>query len=283
MNVPDTAMEYRVFGGMGKKVSAVGMGTYYDPLWIVTAYLGWRRGSAAKLSALLKGYECGINLVDTAEVYGSEPIVGEMIKAVGRDNVFVATKVWSNHLRADALKKALQRSLARLGVGYVDLYQIHRPNSSVPIEETMHAMEDLISAGRIIDAGVSNFSLRQTVAANNALKKNQLLSTQMDYSLINRSIERDLVPYCVENKMNILAYYPLGHGKLVRSAAVVEIAKKLGKSPAQVALNWLVSKPYVYPIPRASQPLHVAENSGATGWLMPGELRGELERLFPSP
>ena len=196
------------------------MGTYYDPQWIATAKtLGWRRGAASKVEALKAGLDGGINFIDTAEIYGSEELVARAIVGRKREDLFIATKVWSNHLRRDALVKALEKSLKRLGTSYVDLYQVHFPNTKVPIAETMGAMEEMKDKGKLLSIGVSNFSLKQTIDANAALKKSQLASNQVDYSLANREIEADLLPYCESNKITIIAYYPLGHGKLTGPGA----------------------------------------------------------------
>jgi diketogulonate reductase-like aldo/keto reductase len=260
------------------------MGTYYDPQWIATAKaFGWRRGAAAKVEALKTGLDGGINFIDTAEIYGSEELVAKAIAGRKREDLFIATKVWSNHLRRDALVKALERSLRRLGTAYVDLYQAHFPNTKIPIAETMGAMEEMKEKGKLLSIGVSNFSLKQTIDANAALKKSQLASNQVDYSLANREIEADLLPYCESNKIAIIAYYPLGHGKLAGAGArerMDAVCKAHSKTPAQVALNWLVSGRNVFAIPRASTAEHVRENLGASGWELRPEERTALESAF---
>ena len=268
------------FGKTGRKVSEIGMGTYYDPPWIAKAFIGWRSEASAKIQALEAGFESGITLVDTAEIYGSEPLVARAIAKVKRDDIFLATKVWPLHLHREAVVKALDKSLGRLGTTYVDLYQVHQPNSRVPISETMAAMEELVRAGKIRHVGVSNFSLEQTKEANSALPKSQLSSVQPDYSLANRRIEKDLLPYCEENGIAVLAYFPLGHGKLVSDYKIAETADKYGKTKAQTALRWLAKKKGVFPIPRASTPLHVRENVGASGWELTDEDNAKLGAAF---
>lgn len=274
-------MEYKPFGKTGVRVSAVGMGTYYDPLWILTGMLGWRRGSKAKIEAIRTGIELGINLIDTAEIYQSEPLIAKAIRGFRREDLFLATKVWSNHLRRESLIRSLEASLRKLEVSYVDLYQVHFPNPHVPISETMSAMEEMVDKGKIRFIGVSNFSLTQMVEAQTALKKYELSSTQMEYSLANRSIERDILPYCERNGIAVLAYYPLAHGKLASNRELGQIAAKYGKTPAQLALNYLASKTNVFPIPRASKAEHVRDNAGSVGWTISEEDRLRLEKLFP--
>ncbi len=273
-------MKRKAFGKTGREVSEIGMGTYYDPLWIATSYMGWRRGAAKKIEAVRAGLEAGITLVDTAEIYGSEPLVAEAVRGKKRDELFIATKAWSNHLRRDALKRSLEKSLKRLGVSCVDLYQVHFPNRRVPIGETMAAMEDLVEAGKVLHVGVSNFSLQQIQEANAALPKSQLSSVQLPYNLMNRAVEKDILPYCAREGIAFLAYFPLAHGKLVSNQALAAICEKYGKTAGQLALRWLARKDGVFPIPRASASDHVVEDAGASGWDMTDEDAAQVERLF---
>ncbi|MDV3278048.1 MAG: aldo/keto reductase [Nitrososphaerales archaeon] len=273
-------MRRKTFGKTGREASEIGVGTYYDPLWIATAFMGWRRGAAKKVEAIGAGLEAGITLVDTAEAYGSEPLVAEAIRGRKRDKFFVATKAWSNHLRRDALKRSLEKSLKRLGVSYVDLYQVHFPNKRVPISETMAAMEDFVRAGKILHVGVSNFSLQQIQEANAALPKSQLSSVQLPYNLMNRAVEKEILPYCVRERIAFIAYFPLAHGKLVSNQRLAAVCAKYGKTASQLALRWLARKDGVFPIPRASEPGHVAEDAAASGWDLTDEDAMQLERLF---
>jgi diketogulonate reductase-like aldo/keto reductase len=273
-------VQEKEFAKTGRKVSEIGMGTYYDPLWIATAFLGWRRGAAAKVEAVKAGLDAGMTLVDTAEIYGSEPLVAEAISGRKRDEIFLATKVWPNHLHRDALVRSFNHSLKRLQTAYIDLYQVHAPNPGVPIRETMTAMEELIGEGRMMHVGVSNFNLEQLQEAQSALPKSELSSVQPDYSLINRSVERDVLPYCDREKIAVLAYYPLGHGKLPSDHRLDPLGSSRGKTRAQVALQWLAGKANVFPIPRASKAEHVRENAGASDWEISDSERAELERTF---
>ena len=268
------------FGKTGRKVSEIGMGTYYDPLWIAKAFMGLRSGSSKKALALKTGFESGITLVDTAEIYGSEPIVARALAETKREDVFLATKVWPLHLHREAVIRSLEKSLKRLGTTYVDLYQVHQPNSRVPITETMSAMEELVKTGKVLHVGVSNFNLEQTQEANSALPKSQLSSIQPDYSLINRGIEKDLLPYCEANGIAVLAYFPLGHGRLASDSKVGEAARAYGKTNSQTALRWLARKKAVFPIPRASTVEHVQENVGASGWEMADADAAKLDATF---
>jgi diketogulonate reductase-like aldo/keto reductase len=237
------------------------------------SFLRQRGSMSEKIAALKKGLELGINLIDTAEIYQTEDIVAEAIKGYERDDLFIATKVSGNHLGYNNVLKAAYDSLNRLECSYIDLYQIHWPNSSVPIEETMKAMEKLVEDGKVRYIGVSNFSLEQMRKAEEALSKNKLASNQVEYNLIVRGIEKDLLPYCELKGITILAYQPIAQGALASpnkklKMKLDEVSQKHGgKTPAQIALNWLVSKSkVVFPIPRASRPERVIENVGSVGW-----------------
>ncbi len=273
-------MRLKEFGRTGRKVSEIGMGTYYDPLWVTTAFLGWRRGAEAKVEAIRAGLDSGITLVDTAEIYRSESLVAKAADGRRRDELFLATKVWPNHLRRDALVRAFNGSLRRLRTDYIDLYQVHWPNPRVPIRETMAAMEQLVGEGKLRHVGVSNFNLSQIKEAQSALPKSELASAQLDYSLIHRSVEADVLPYCEREGIALLAYYPLGHGKLPADVRLDQADSDLGRTRAQVALRWLADRPNVFPIPRASKPEHVRDNAGASGWELPEGERLELDRRF---
>jgi diketogulonate reductase-like aldo/keto reductase len=267
-------MDYREFGRTQARVSAIGMGTYYDVSWMMASRLfSHRQGRDEKVAALKSGIDLGINLIDTAEMYDTEPLVADAIRGFNRDAIFIATKVWSTHVKYQQVLRAAQRSLEKLQCSYIDLYQIHWPNPLVPIKDTMRAMEKLVDEGKVRYIGVSNFSLSQTKKAEEALSKHELVSNQVQYSLKARKIETDLLPYCDRNSIAILAYRPVAHGELANPSGrlktvVDEISQKHGgKTPAQIALNWLVNKSkMIFPIPRASRPQRVKENVGAVGW-----------------
>jgi diketogulonate reductase-like aldo/keto reductase len=273
-------MRQKDFAKTGKKVTEIGMGTFYDPTWIATGFMGWRRGGKARVEAIKAGLDAYITLVDTAEIYKSEPLVAEAIKGRKRDEVFLATKVSGYHLHRDSVLRSFEGSLRRLGTAYIDLYQVHFPNSRVPIQETMGAMEELVRSGKLLHVGVSNFSLKQIEEARSALPKTELSAVQLDYSLVHRDVERDVLPYCDREGIALLAYFPLGHGKLVSDARLDQESARHGKTRAQVALRWLAQKRNVFPIPRASNTRHVLENVGASDWDLTEKDNSELDSLF---
>jgi diketogulonate reductase-like aldo/keto reductase len=150
----------------------------------------------------------------------------------------------------------------------------------VLIKETMAAMEQLVGEGKLGYIGVSNFNLKQIQEAQSALPKSELSSVQLDYSLIHRNVENEILPYCEREGIALLAYYPLGHGKLPGDARLVEVSSGNGRTRTQVALRWLAGKPNVFPIPRASNPEHVRDNAGAGNWELSDGERQELDLRF---
>jgi diketogulonate reductase-like aldo/keto reductase len=224
--------------------------------------------------------ECGARLIDTAESYGTEEIVGEAIKG-RRHQVFLATKVLPRNFRRRDLIAAAERSLRRLGTDHIDLYQLHWPNLAIPIEEPMRGMEELVDAGKVRFIGVSNFSVRDLVNAQAALSRQRIATNQVRYSLIERTIEGGLLEYCQKNGITVIAYSPLAMGlENIRAGDPEGVLRKAaeasGKSEAQVALNWCISNENVVAIPKASSVEHVVENMGASGWT----LRPDLARLL---
>ena len=196
----ESNMDFKELGKSGLKIPVLGLGT-----WGIGGG-GSRsiKGDDESLRALVLGLELKMCLIDTAEIYGSghsEEIVAKAVKSQ-RGNVFIATKVSPEHLHYNDLIKSCESSLKRLETKYVDLYQIHWPNPSVLIAETMKAMEYLVAEGKIHHIGVSNFSVEQTREAQDALSKSSLASNQVRYSLLDRSIETDLLAYAEER-----AYY----------------------------------------------------------------------------
>jgi diketogulonate reductase-like aldo/keto reductase len=224
--------------------------------------------------------ECGARLIDTAESYGTEEIVGEAIKG-RRHQVFLATKVLPRNFRRRDLIAAAERSLRRLGTDHIDLYQLHWPNLAIPIEEPVRGMEELVDAGKVRFIGVSNFSVRDLINAQAVLAKQRIVANQVRYSLVERTIEGGLLQYCQKNGITVIAYSPLATGlENIRAAdpegVLHKVAEASSKSEAQVALNWCINKERVIPIPKASSVEHVVENMGASGW----KLRPELARLL---
>jgi len=206
-------MEFRMLGTSGIKISSIIMGTWQagKEMWVGI-------DDTESTKAIKAAYDAGITTFDTAEVYGnghSEKIVGNALQDV-RDNVVIATKVFSNHLRYQQVIDACHQSLKNLNTDYIDLYQIHWPPGSfgakhVPLEETMGALTDLKAQDKIRAIGVSNFSRSQMEKAE---KYEKIDSLQPPYSLFWRKVETDALPYCLENNITLLAYSSMAQGLL---------------------------------------------------------------------
>ena len=267
-------MEYRELGATGVKVPEIGFGTWQ-----------YRGGS----EPLRKAVELGASLIDTAEMYGTEEAVGAAIKGI-RQKVFIATKVSGNHLRYDEVLRAADGSLKRLGIDAIDLYQIHWPDPAVPIAETMGAMERLVDAGKVRFIGVSNFYLKNLREAEACMTKHRIVANQIKYSLLQRGIEEDTLAYCQKRRITVIAYSPLARGDLCAKpllrnrhalGALQKIAAENGKTMAQVALNWCISKPGVIAIPKTDKVERVVECCAASGWRLSQTQIAALEKAFP--
>ena len=259
-------MNLKELGKTGVLLPEIGLGTWQ--------YCGG-------VEPIKKAIVLGSSLVDTAESYCTEEIVGEAVKQF-RNRVFIATKVLPRHFRRSDVLMAADKSLQRLRTDYIDLYQLHGPNCTVPIEETMGAMEELVDKGKIRFIGVSNFSVPELRKAQRALSKYRLVSNQVRYSLVDRSIEVDLLRYCAENKITVIAFSPLAcgmnHIKEKDPRAILnKMAALTGKTEAQVALNWCISRENVIAIPKASSIEHVVQNCDASGWRLSPEQNRLLE------
>jgi len=295
-------MEYTALGKSDLKVSTLGLGTWQY------GTEGWGFGAdfteEEALATIDRALELGINLLDTAEVYGdgrSEEIVGKAIKG-RRDEVILATKVLPRHLRTGDLIRACDESLRRLGIDRIDLYQIHAAEPYVPLAESMSALEKLINQGKVRYVGVSNFSVPLLRAAQEAFP-GKIVSNQVRYNLLQRDIETEILPYCREHGITVIAYSPLAQGLLTgkydrdhlpadkirgrnplfreenlsHAFPVIEILREIATAhsvtAAQAALRWVTQQNGVIAIPGAKRPKQVQENAGALDWsLSPDEL-----------
>lgn len=222
----------------------------------------------------------GINLIDTAEMYGgghAEELVGKAIKEFDRENIFIITKVWPNHLRYEDVIKAAKGSLRRLNVKYIDLYLIHWPNPSIPLNETIRAMENLVDQGIVRCIGVSNFDVKLLSEAITLTRKYEIVANEIEYSINNKSAENDIIPFCEKNNIKVIAYSPLARGNVKNNKILEEIGRKYGKTTIQVALNYLIKRSI--PIPKASTKDHVDEILGSLGWSLSDEDYERIRRL----
>ena len=215
---------------------------------------------------ILESYNLGSIFFDTAPVYGSgesEKVVGQSIKGI-RDKVFLSTKVSPKDTSFQGVINSLESSLKRLNTDYVDLYQVHWPNSDVPLLETISAMEKLVTDGKIRFIGVSNFTIKKIKESISCLNNNSLLSIQAEYNLFERSIEKDILPFAKSKNITIIAYSPLAQGKLANGSKqmslINDLAKKYNARPGQIVLRFLIEKPGVVVIPNTSKINRLVEN-----------------------
>ncbi|MGC8562617.1 MAG: aldo/keto reductase [Thermoplasmata archaeon] len=286
-------MEYRNLGKSDLKVSVIGLGA-----WQAGAK-GWGKivDSDVK-SAILTSIEMGLNFIDTAEVYGdghSESVIGEVIKDK-RDDIVIATKASGNHLKPEYLERALEGSLKRLNTNYIDLYQLHWPDIYTSLKETMKTLEKMANNGKIRYIGLSNFSVCQIEEARSYLSTMDIVSNQVRYNILQREIEGEMLPYLTKEKISVIAYSPLAQGlltfkydhanleasdvrksnklfsepniKMIASflSVLKDISLETGHSVVQLALNWLVSRDNVIPIPGAKNRDQATINLQSNGW-----------------
>ena len=251
----------RTFGATGVPVSVVGQGT-------------WRMGESAReakreIAALRLGIELGMTHIDTAEMYGdggAERVVAQAVRG-RRDRVFLATKVLPEHASYEGTIAACERSLKRLATDHVDLYLLHWWTGRHPIAETMRAMRTLVRRGLVRFVGVSNLDVPEMAEARRALEDVPLACNQVLYHLRDRAIEQDVLPWCARRRVAVVGYTPLARGGF-RKAAVERVARKHGRTPRQVVLNFLTRRPALFTIPKASRPEHVRENAGALDYAL---------------
>jgi len=232
------------------------------------------------IEALRYGIENGITVIDTAEMYGgghAEELVGQAIKGFNREDLFIITKVWNTNASYERVLSSAKASSKRLGT-YIDLYLLHWPSSSVSICETIRAFEHLVDTGTVRFYGVSNFSLEMMEEALSCQRKHELAAVENQLSLGRKDDLHGVVKYAEKRGMLYLAYTPIDKGAVRKSRILDEIGRKYGKTPIQVALNWLIMIPPVVPIPKSANKEHIRENLGAFGWRMEYEDWKLLER-----
>ena len=251
--------------------------------------------------------DSGINYLDTAESYAdgaSEKYIGQVLKERGdRESLIIATKIHPLHLGFDEVLKACNASLRRLQTDYIDLFQIHAPSPTVPISETMIALRTLLDDGKIRHVGVSNFQVSMCEVAINSLDNHEILSNQLEYSILNRNIEKAMLKYATWRELAVIAYSPLARGMLTgkfmsghelpvddrrhrkplfankenieKLQPLMKLLKEVGDRNdadiSQVALNWLLKFDNVIPLPGAKSKEQIDSHVAATTWKMSDE------------
>lgn len=269
----------RRFGWMKDEVPVVGQGTWH-----------MAKNRRQEAEALTIGMGLGLGHIDTAELYGDgavEELVGEVLKAQIRDDVFLVSKVLPEHATRKGTVAACDASLRRLGTDYLDVYLLHWPGE-IPIGETMGALEDLVLAGKIRALGVSNFDIPELQEAERALTRERIACNQVHYCLTERGIERKLLGYCQARDIAVVGYSPFGSGSFPAPESpggrvLAEVARRRRATVRQVALAFLVRLAGTFTIPKASRPEHVRENAGALDLTLTEEEVAALEQAFPVP
>jgi aryl-alcohol dehydrogenase-like predicted oxidoreductase len=307
-------MEYRKLGSSGLKVSSVGLGTNN---------FGGRMDEASSIEVIQSAIDQGINMFDTANIYGanlSEVYIGKAVKGQ-RDKVLLATKVSgkmgdgpndSGTSRLHIMYE-VEQSLSRLDTDYIDLYQIHFPSDETSIEETLRALDDLVTQGKVRYIGCSNYASWQACEAiwtSRTLGLNSFVSVQPHYNLLTRSIERELMPFCQAYDVGIIPFFPLASGFLTgkyrpgspapegtrlagpmgertltdanfESLDQLEtFAKDHGHSLLELAFSWLLAKPKVATvIAGATSPQQVQSNIEATAWSLSAKEVEEVDQI----
>ena len=257
----------------GEAVPILGQGTWH---------MGEQPGAfKQEVAALQLGMDLGMTLIDTAELYAdAELVVAEAIKG-RRDDAFIVSKVLPSNASYKGTIKACERSLKRLGISCMDMYLLHW-SSMTPIDETLSAFEQLVRDGKIRHYGISNIDYYDTQAAflepgGNAIATNQLL-----YNLNVRGIEWDLLPWCREHNIPVMAYSPLDEGRLSNDK-LEGLAQRHNATPAQIALAWLLHQPGVIAIPKAVDPIHIKQNRAALDIALSEQDLLDLDKLFAPP
>ncbi|TMA33497.1 MAG: aldo/keto reductase [Deltaproteobacteria bacterium] len=265
-------MERRRFGPIAQPVPVIGQGTWE-----------MERDRAAAVAALRRGLDVGMTHLDTAEMYGAgavERLVGEAI-AGRRDEVFLASKVLPDNASRRGTVQACERSLARLRTDHLDLYLLHWPGDH-PLEDTVEAFEALLAAGKVRAWGVSNFAAGELAEVVRIAGPGRVACNQVLYHLRERAIEHEVMPFCAQHGIAVVAYSPFGSGRFpARDRTLRAIAEHHGATPYQVALRFLVRDPNVFAIPKAARAEHAAENAAAAELQLTDDDVRRIERAFP--
>ena len=259
----------------GETVPVLGQGTW--------RFGEGERSRGEEVTALRAGIDLGMTLIDTAEMYAkgaAEEVVGEAL-AGRRDRVFLVTKAYPHHASRRELPEACARSLRRLGTDVIDLYLLHW-RGRTPLAETVEAFERLRAGGQIRHWGVSNFDVADLEELG--LAADECATDQVLYHPGERGIEFDLLPWCEERAMPVMAYSPVGQGgQLLAHPALAAVAKAHGATPAQVALAWVLRQKGVIAIPKAGDVAHVRANAAAADLVLSPDDLARVDRAFPAP
>ncbi|NTX09301.1 aldo/keto reductase [Myxococcus sp. CA056] len=271
-------MEQRVFGGTGKQVPVLGQGTWQME----------EDDREEAIRSLRAGLDLGLTHVDTAELYGhgrvEESIVSEAI-AGRREEVFLVSKVMPSNATYAGTLTACERSLKRLRTDWLDCYLLHWPGSH-PLAETVRAFEKLVADGKIRSWGVSNFAVSDLDELLTLTKPEHIACNQVLYHLEERAIEHAVLPWCEEQGVAVVGYSPFGNGRFPKPQSpggrVLEaIARAHDATARQVALQFLVRRPSLFAIPKASRVAHLRDNAAAVSLKLSADELARIDAAFP--
>ncbi len=249
----------------------------------------WKMGENARMAgqeieSLKHGLDLGMTLIDTAEMYGeggAEIITGKAIEG-RRDDVFLVSKVYPYNASYQGVIDACERSLKRLKTDRLDLYLLHW-RGEYDLGETVAGFEELRKSGKIREWGVSNFDVEDMEELMEVQGGPNCAANQVLYNLARRGIEYDLLPWCQERGIPIMAYSPIEQGRILRNTELIRIAKAYQATPAQLALAFVLKSRNMVAIPKSSDPHRVEENAGAIGLEISREDWAALDAAFPAP
>lgn len=238
----------------------------------------------SSVNALRRGLELGLRHIDTAEIYAegfSEEITGRAIAGWSREELFITSKVWPTNLSYDGVLRAVEGSLKRIKTNYLDLYLIHNSNDEIPMSETFRALDKLVDEKVVRNIGVSNFAVPRLIKAQE-LSANKIVVNQVHFNLVCRAPEAEgLIEYALKNDVIITAWRPLQKATIIDAEILKPLAAKYHKTPAQIALNWVVSQPNTVTMSTMRSPKHIAENIAAVTWRMDDSDIELLRNHFP--
>ncbi len=249
----------------------------------------WRMGESRasrsqEIKALRHGMDAGITLIDTAEMYGeggAETVMAEVIRP-RRAELYIVSKVYPHNASRKGVLAACDRSLTRLKTDYLDLYLLHW-KGAYPLAETLEAFHELKQAGKIRDFGVSNFDCEDMKQAIALPYGNEIAVNQVLYNLSRRGIEWDLLPWCQEQQIPVMAYSPLEQGRILHNQTLNAIAQNRQATPAQIAIAWVLRQPEVIAIPKSSSVQRIDENLAALEIQLTTQEIEQLDQAFPAP
>jgi diketogulonate reductase-like aldo/keto reductase len=270
----------RKFGWTNVDVSVIGQGT-----WLI------ENDDSSSIKTLQIGLDLGMTHIDTAEMYGNgkaEELVSQAIAVRKREDIFLASKVLPSNASFEGTIKSCKNSLKRLKTDYLDLYMLHWPSAYHSISDTMKAMEKLVKDNLIRFIGVSNFDLKELQQAEQSLENEHIACNQVLYHLGYRAIEKRIIPYCKSKGIAVVGYSPFGHGNFpsqnsIEGKVLAKIANRHGRTPRQIALNFLSLHSNMFTIPKTSHPERARENSKSvdTDWSLTDKDMEEINRAFP--